>query len=67
VRYEIEVTPVGTDHVQADPELKIAYRVVPERVPEETAHAAACAAGIEVKTGARKAAERKTRSHLFMG
>jgi hypothetical protein len=67
VRYEIEVTPVGTDQVQADAELKIAYLVVPETVPEVTVHAAASAEGIPVKIGARKAAERIIRSHLFMG
>jgi hypothetical protein len=67
MRYEIEVIPVGTFHVQPDPELKVAYRVLPETVPVITAQAAASAEGALIKIGARKAVERSTRSLLFMG
>jgi hypothetical protein len=67
MRYEIEVIPVGTVQVQAEPELTMAYRVVPETVPVVTVQAAALAEGALIKIGAKKAAERSTRSHLFMG
>ena len=67
MRYEIEVAPVGTVQVQAEPELNMAYRVVPETVPVVTVQAAAFAEGTLVRIGARRAVERSARSHLFMG
>jgi hypothetical protein len=67
MRYEIEVIPVGTVQVQAEPELTMAYRVVPETVPVVTVQAAASAEGTLVRIGARRAVESSTRSHLFMG